>query len=168
MREEQVAPLVALSLCESMGLHHDYLWREVPTRDGSRADLVYCRNGRLVVFEMKVAKPGELLVGLDSRAVRQLRHYKQAADAVYLVTIAAPRLYSLDHEARLVRLDQPEMQPLPPGVGWIAFDWHSYQSTVLIPASDGVPRAADRDFMCDHLLGRLRKAESALAEARAG
>jgi hypothetical protein len=167
MREEVVAPMVARALVRTMGLHPENLFDEVPTRDGSRADLVYCAQGRLVVFELKVAEEGEASAPLNARAVRQLRHYAQAADAVYLVTVGAPRLYTLDVGGHVVHAGPIEAQPLPPGVGWIAWDWHSQHATVLVPASDQKPRREDREFLCDHLLGRLRRAESALNEARA-
>lgn len=158
--------MVARALVRTMGLHPENLFDEVPTFDGSRADLVYCAQGRLIVFELKVAEPGEVSTPLDARAVRQVRHYCQAADAVYLVTVGAPRIFELDVGGHVVRTGPLEAQALPTGVGWIAWDWHSQAATVLLPATDQKPRRDHREFLCDHLLGRLRRAEAALTEAR--
>jgi hypothetical protein len=166
MREEEVAPLVARALVRTMRLHPENMFDEVPTRDGSRSDLVYFAGGRVIVFELKLAEPGEVTTTIDARAMRQLRHYCQAADAVYLVTVGAAREFMLDVHARIVRTGPLEAQALPPGVGWIAWDWHSQACTVLLPASDQRPKPEDRAWLCDNVLGRLRRAEAAIAEAR--
>lgn len=159
MREELWQPLVGPALVRSLGLIPECIYAEVPTRDGSIADLVYTAHGRMVVFELKHAEEGQVGLGLGTRELRQLRHYKQAANAVYLVTLAAPRSYTLGRDGQTVIVEPLERQVVPEGVGWIAFDRLSIDATILVPAAELMPDMEHRQFMAAHLLARLSKAE---------
>lgn len=143
------------------------LFAEVPTREGSIADFVYAAGGKLTVFELKHADPGQAATTLSTRDLRQLRHYRQAAHAVYLVTLCAPRSYSLGPNGDVVVCDPLERQALPEGVGWITFDRLSVEATVLHPAAVLTPDAEHREFVVAHLLARLTKAERQLRALRA-
>jgi hypothetical protein len=150
-----------------MGLAPECLFAEVPTRDGSIADFVYAANGRLLVFELKHADTGQAATSLATRDTRQLRHYKLAAHAVYLVTLCAPRAYSLSRDGQVVICDPLERQALPEGCGWITFDRLSVEATVLHPAPELRPDPEHREFVAAHLLARLTRAERQIKGLRA-
>ena len=166
MTEEQWQPLVAAALCRALQLQPDHLLAEVPTFDGSRADLVYVFQRRIVAFELKVAEPGEVSAPLDRRAVRQLRHYRGACDAVWLVTVASPRQLGLAPDLRVVVHEPLERQTLPDGIGWIVFDRLSLDVTVMVAAPELQPDAAARRSLADGMAARLGRVVSAIKEAR--
>lgn len=155
MGEEEWQPVVAGALVRTLGLHADHLLSEVQTRDGSIVDLLYIHHKRIVAFELKIAEPGEVLTRLDARGIRQLRHYRAACDAVWLVTLASPRALTLAPDLRVVVQEPAERQALPEGVGWIVFDCLSRVATVLTPAPELAPAPADRADLCDRVLARL-------------
>lgn len=155
MTEETWQLLVVESLARSMELCPHHFLREVPFRDGSRIDLLFFRNHRVIGFEMKMSDGGEALRSLASRDLRQLRHFGAACDALYLVTLASPRSWALMHDGHVVRLDPLEMQLLPEGVGWIAFDMLTHQSTILVSAPELQPKDADRHYLVGAMETRL-------------
>ena len=161
MHEELWQPLVAPVLCRSLDLRPECLYSEVPTRDGSRADLVYAVQDRLIVFELKMGQH-EAVTKLDNRALRQLRHYRSAANAVYLVSVVCPREWSIAYDGAVIRCDPLEAQALPAGVGWIGFDRLSLEAAVLHPAPELEPDREHKQFMVNHLLGRLQRASKQL------
>jgi hypothetical protein len=168
MREERWQPLVGDALVQSMGLRPEMLFCEVPTRDGSRADLCYLGQRRLIIFELKMSEPGQASAVLDARAGRQLRHYRQAAHQTFLVTVGAPRTLTLSPDGGQVVLDALEAQPLPDGVGWIAFDQLSLSTTLLRPAPERTPELEDLRFVLAHIEDRMSRVQRALRELRAG
>lgn len=157
MREEAWQLLVVDALTRSLGLSAEDFWREVPTRDGSRIDLLHVRGGRMTGFELKVGEEGEALRALAGRDQRQLRHFGAFCDALYLVTLSSPRRWSLSHDGLVVELEPLERQLLPPGVGWIAFDRLTLEATILEPAPDLRPRDEDRRHVADWLLSRIKR-----------
>jgi len=167
MPEEWFQLLVCQALERRLGLAPWRWWREVPTRDGSRADLVYCHRGRAVGFEMKLADDGALSRGLASRDLRQLRHYKAACDAVYLVTLAVPCGYTVDTDMRVRAEEPPEAQLLPEGVGWIMVDRMTLEAAVLRPAPELTPVLCDRVAMLDAMDARTTGMARAVRLARA-
>lgn len=166
MGEEDWQPVVARALVRSLGLQPDHLLSEVQTRDGSIVDLLYVNHKRLVAFELKMAEPGEVLTRLDARAIRQLRHYRAACDAVWLVTLAAPRALTLAPDLRVVVQEPAERQALPEGVGWIVFDLLSHATTVMVAAPELAPATPDRADLCDRVLARLGRVQSATKACR--
>jgi len=162
VHEELWQPLVADALVRTLGLLPEHLHREVRTEDGSRADLVYVHQRRILSFELKMADPGQASVALDTRAVRQLRHFRDASDQVYLVTIGAPRAWNLVHDGAVVAVDPLEAQVLPEGVGWIAFDRLSLEVVVLKPAPELQPKASARRWLVNDLLGRVGRMQRML------
>lgn len=166
MDEEEWQPVVAGALVRSLGLQPDHLLAEVQTREGSIIDLLYVRQGRLVAFELKMAEPGEVLSALDKRGIRQLRHYRAACDAVWLVTLAAPRSLTLAPDLRVVVQEPAERQALPEGVGWIVFDCLSRTATVIAPAPELSPLPSDRAELCDRVLARLGRVVAATKACR--
>ncbi len=157
MREESWQPLVIDALSRSLGLAPNGFHREVPTRDGSRLDLLYVGGGRCVGFEMKQGEPGEALRALMGRDLRQLRHFGASCHALYLVTLASPRRWGLSHDGRTITLDSLERQLLPPGVGWIVFDVLTHDAVILEPAPDNDTRDEDRRFLVDAVISRLKR-----------
>ena len=166
MTEEQWHPLIAQSLARTLGLRPEFLLPEVPTRDGSRADLVYVYGRRVVVFEVKGAEAGEAAAVLDARALRQLRHFADGADAVYLVTVATPRQLSMSPDARVVVAEPLEAQLVPEGVGWVLFDRLSLAATVVKPAAELAPKPEARRHLCDEILARLGRVQASVKECR--
>jgi len=144
-------------------------WRihdEIPTRDGSRLDLVHVHDTKLTAFELKMAEPGQALAPLDARALRQLRHYCKAADLVYVVTVAAARRLTIAHDGQTLHLEPLEHMALPVGVGWVVFDRLTRDLTVLAPAEQQEPDTEDRAFVLDQLANRLGKAQRAIRRCR--
>lgn len=166
MREELWQPLVSAALVRSLNLSSECLFAEVPTQDGSIADFVYAAHGRLTVFELKHADPGQAATTLGTRDSRQIRHYVKSAHAVYVVTLCAPRTYSLSSDGRTVICEPLEAQIIPDGVGWITFDRLSVEATILRPAAELQPDSEHRDFVTAHLLARLTRAERQLKGLR--
>ncbi len=167
MREEHWQQLVMSALVRAMDLRPDGFFTEVPTRDGSRLDLLYVAHGRFIGFELKVAERGQAAATLDSRAVRQLRHFAAVCDQVYLVTIAAPRHYMLSADGTTLVAEPLELQPTPEGVGWAVFDRLALEVVVLTsPAADRTTSPIDRGFVVEHLLGRLGRQQRAIQECR--
>lgn len=162
MHEELWQSLVAPALCRSMDLRPEGFHSEVPTRDGSRIDLLYTTRHKLIGFELKMGDPGEALRSLSARDLRQLRHFRAATHAVYLVTVACPRQYALTADGQTLRCEPLELQALPPGIGWVVFDRLSHDATVIAPAHEGDPKPEDRRFVVDHLLNRLSVASKHL------
>lgn len=167
MTEEEWQPLVSAAIVRSLGLRPDHMLAEVQTRDGSIVDLLYVCQRRLVAFELKVAEPGEVVAPLDARALRQLRHYREACDAVWLVTIATPRQLALAPDLRIVVQEPLERQTVPDGVGWLIFDRLSLEVTPVVAAPELQPRADARADLCDRVLARLGRVVSAAKECRA-
>ena len=168
MHEELWQSLVGSALVRSLNLKPECLYAEVPTREGSRVDLLYATVGRLLAFELKMADDGEASRSLAPRDCRQLRHYRAACHAVYLVTVGGPRRYSLVHGGNVVHLEPLEAQLVPKGCGWIAFDRLSLEAHILVPAPELRPKDEDRQFVVDHLLTRLGRATKQLKALRAG
>lgn len=166
MNEPHWQHLVIEALVRAMDLRPDGFWREAKTLDGSIADLVYVAGGHVVVFEMKMAEAGQPGLGLNARARRQLRHFKAAADQVYLVTVASPRRFTLSGDARLVVEEPGEGQLVPDGVGWVMFDQLSLSCTVVKPAATNPPTRADRVFLLDGLESRLGRQRRELTKCR--
>jgi len=164
VREEWWHPLVRSALCRRLELRDEYLHSEVQTRDGSIIDLVYLHT-EIVGFEVKMADGGASL-GLDERARRQLRHFSQACDALYLVTVAAPRAFELLPDGRLVSLEPAEAQLLPEGVGWLVFDRLSHDLVVMRPPRRGGAVAGDREHLVDMVVSRLERARRMAQRAR--
>lgn len=167
MNEELWHPLVAAALVRTLGLRPENLLPEVPTRDGSRADLVYVFQRRIVVFEVKMGEPGEVAAVLDARARRQLRHFDDGANAVYLVTVATPRQIEMAPDGRVVVLEPLERQLLPEGCGWIVFDRLSLSATVVTPAAERDPKPEARQHLCDAIAARLGRVLASTKECRA-
>lgn len=167
MHEPFWQPLVGAALVRCLGLRADAMLAEVQTRDGSILDLLYIDRNRLVGFELKVAEPGGVAVPIDRRAQRQLRHYTEACDAVWLVTLAGPRGYTILPDLRVVVEEPHERQLLPPGVGWIVFDRVSHDVTPVVPAPELTPSRDARLELCDRVLARLGRVVSAAKECRA-
>ncbi len=157
MREEEWQGLVSPSLCETLGIRPECLHAEVQTQDGSIADFVATLRQRLVIVELKMADPGEALHALRARDLRQLRHYRDAADEVYLVTLAAPRTYEMV-DGRVLVQEPFEAQLLPAGVGWMVFDTVARQLVMLRPASPLVPKPAARNHLVERIVVRLQRA----------
>ena len=167
MGEEEWQPVVAAALVRALNLHQDHMLAEVQTREGSIIDLLYVNHGRLVAFELKMADPGEVLARLDARAIRQLRHYRAACNAVWLVTLGSPRALTLTHDLRVVVQEPSERQALPEGVGWIIFDQLARSVTVVTAAAELAPLDADRLELCDRVLARLGRVVAATKACRA-
>jgi hypothetical protein len=165
VHEERWQPLVAKALVESLHLDPSFLHAEVPFRDGSRIDLLYVHARRVIGFELKIAEEGAASAPLDQRALRQLRHYRGACDAVYLVTVGAPRSFSLVHDGAAIALGEVEAQPVPDGTGWIMFDTLGQTATVIRPAPEVSPVKADRAFLMTALQTRLGRALDAAKAA---
>ena len=167
MTEERWQPLVADAIVRRLNLRPDHLLREVQTRDGSIVDLLYVFQRRMIAFELKIAEPGEVVTSLDPRALRQLRHYREACDAVWLVTIATPRQLALSPDLRIVVQEPLERQALPEGVGWMIFDRLSLDVTPVVPAPELSARPDARADLCDRVLARLGRVMTAAKECRA-
>ena len=167
MTEEWWQPLVQAALVRRLGLRPEHMLPEVQTRDGSIVDLLYVFQRRMIAFELKVAEPGEVVAPLDARALRQLRHYREACDAVWLVTVASPRQLTLAPDLRVVVQEPLERQNLPEGVGWMIFDRLSLDVTPVVPAPDLEPRLDARADLCDRVVARLGRVVSAAKECRA-
>jgi len=161
VREEDWQSVIAPRICGHLGIRPECLHAEVKTRDGSRADFVAVTRQRLVVLELKMADPGAVLARLGERGIRQLRHYRQSADEVYVVTLASPRTYEWV-DGCLVVQEPREAQLLPDGVGWMVFDVLSRQLEVMRPASTAGTREQDRAFLVDQIVHRLSRASRAV------
>lgn len=167
MTEELWQPLVASAIVRCLGLRPDHMLSEVQTRDGSIVDLLYVAQRRMVAFELKMAEPGEVIAPLDRRAVRQLRHYREACDAVWLVTVATPRQLAVSPDLRILVQEPLERQVLPEGVGWMVFDRLSLEVSALVPAPELTYRPDARADLCDRVLSRLGSVVRATQECRA-
>ena len=165
--EEWWQPLVAAAIVRRLGLRAEHLLPEVQTRDGSIVDLLYVFQRRMIAFELKVAEPGEVIAPLDARALRQLRHYREACDAVWLVTVATPRQLGLSPDLRITVQEPLERQSLPEGVGWMIFDRLSLDVTPVVPAPELQALPAARADLCDRVLARLGRVMTAAKECRA-
>jgi len=165
VREENWQALVGPALCEHLGISTDCLHAEVQTLEGSIADLVAFASGRVLIFELKMAEPGELTTALGARGVRQLRHYRQVADEVYLVTLTAPRTYQWADGRLLVR-EPLEAQLLPEGVGWMSFDMLSRHLVTLRPAPTSEPIARARVDFIERVTTRLSRSIRAIQRCR--
>ena len=166
MREEWWQALVAPALCRTFRLTPEHLHAEVKTEDGSIIDLVHMDRQQVTGFELKVATPGEVLQPLNARALRQLRHFRQACNAVYLVTLAAPRSLELNAEGRVLVHEPLEAQLLPDGVGWAVFDRLSHEVIVLRQAPRLEPKRSARSFIINQLTSRLGRARRAVEGCR--
>lgn len=167
MTEETWQPLVSAAIVRTLGLRPEHMLAEVQTRDGSIVDLLYVFQRRMVAFELKVAEPGEVVAPLDARALRQLRHYREACDAVWLVTLATPRQLGISPDLRVVVQEPLERQSLPEGVGWMIFDRLSLGVTPVVPAPDLAWRHDARKDLCDRVLSRLGRVVNAAKECAA-
>lgn len=167
MTEERWQPLVADAIVRTLALHPAHLLAEVQTRDGSVVDLLYVFQRRMVAFELKMAEAGEVVAPLDARALRQLRHYREACDAVWLVTVSTPRQLALSPDLRVVVQEPLERQSLPEGVGWMIFDRLSLAVTPVVPAPELQWKQDARHDLCDRVLARLGRVLSATKECRA-
>ena len=167
MTEEWWQPLVAAAIVRRLGLRAEHLLPEVQTRDGSIVDLLYVFQRRMIAFELKVAEPGQVVAPLDARAIRQLRHYREACDAVWLVTVATPRQLGLSPDLRVTVQEPLERQTLPEGVGWMIFDRLSLDVTPVVAAPELQALPAARADLCDRVLARLGRVMSAAKECRA-
>ncbi len=165
--EEWWQPVVATAIVRTLGLRPEHMLSEVQTRDGSIVDLLYVFQRRMVAFELKVAEPGEVVAPLDARALRQLRHYREACNAVWLVTVSTPRQLSLSPDLRVVVQEPLERQGLPEGVGWMIFDRLSRDVTPVVPAPELEWKPDARADLCDKVLARLGRVVNAAKECRA-
>lgn len=140
-----------------MSLPLSCLHAEVQTAEGSICDLVGLYRKRVRCFELKMSSIGEVSVGLDARALRQLRHYRASADEVWLVTLAAPRVIEF-HDDRVVVRDPMEAQLLPDGVGWLVYDTLTRTIHAMRAATPLEPDPRARAALVDAVVGRLSNA----------